>query len=239
MTAYRRPPALSSTALMLLAAALVGGLCIAVARYLVVSPEDYSFVQQRAIYAAKQPILILHIGGGIAAMVLGLGQFLGRRWRLTRTWHRALGCAYVAAVLLSAGAGLNLSTSTFEGAPTGVAFAALAILWAGSTLMALTRALAGDHDSHRRWMIRSYAMSCSALTMRTQLGLLIYGAGLSMADAYVIAAWGGWALNLVVVEWGVLGRRPTAVKNALPSRARREAGVPSYHAGSITAYRME
>ncbi|MEO0423517.1 MAG: DUF2306 domain-containing protein [Pseudomonadota bacterium] len=239
MTAYPRLAALRSAGLMLLCTALVGGLCIAVARYLVVSPDEYSFVQQRAVYAAKQPILMLHVGAGIAAMVLGLGQFLGRRWRMTRAAHRTLGCAYVGAVLLSAGAGLNLSTSTFEGPPTGVAFAALAILWVTSTLMALARAMVGDHAGHRRWIIRSYAMSCSALTMRTQLGAAIYGAGLSMADAYVIAAWGGWALNLIVVEWWILARQPGAAREAPRQRASAQVGSPAYQAGVIAAYRVE
>ncbi|MEM9384891.1 MAG: DUF2306 domain-containing protein [Pseudomonadota bacterium] len=224
---------------MLIAAALVLGLCVAVARYLVVPPEEYSFVQQRAIYALKQPILMLHVGAGIAAMLLGLVQFMGHRWPMTLSQHRTLGCAYVGAVLLSAGAGLNLSMTTFEGPPTGVAFATLAILWSGSTLMALVHALAGDREGHGRWIIRSYALTCTALTMRTQLGLLIYGAGLSMSDAYVIAAWGGWVLNLVVVEWWVLRRQPQGVTRSPHLQQLREDRQAVHHSESLIAYRTD
>lgn len=63
------------------------------------------------------------------------------------------------------------------------------------------------YDQHRRWMVRSYVLICSAVTLR----LISGAAGLigvpSPEGAYIVAAWSSWLLPLVVYE--IAERWPT------------------------------
>lgn len=55
-------------------------------------------------------------------------------------------------------------------------------------------------------MIRAYALTASAITLRLILpaGLAL---GLSFRQAYILAAWGCWIVNLALAELVIL-RRP-------------------------------
>ena len=67
-----------------------------------------------------------------------------------------------------------------------------------------------SHDvaSHRRWMMRNYALTFGAVTLRIQLGLLTGPLGFAFAQAYPLVAWLAWVPNLIVVEWWLLQRKP-------------------------------
>jgi hypothetical protein len=56
-----------------------------------------------------------------------------------------------------------------------------------------------DTAAHRRWMIRCYALTFAAVTLRIQLGLLLLG-GLSMEAALALIAWSCWIPNWLAVE---------------------------------------
>ncbi len=57
----------------------------------------------------------------------------------------------------------------------------------------------------RVWMIRSYALTFAAVTLRIWLPLSQV-AGLPFAQAYPAIAWFCWVPNLIVVEWLILRR---------------------------------
>src|SRR3954447_9334966 len=77
---------------VMLALALV--LVLFAARYFSLNPAVY-FPQQRAVYVANTPILLLHISGPILAAIIGPFQFLPvMRSRYIRQ-HRWLGRAYL------------------------------------------------------------------------------------------------------------------------------------------------
>lgn len=55
-------------------------------------------------------------------------------------------------------------------------------------------------------MIRSYALTLAAVTLRIYLPLSQL-AGVPFGDAYQVISWLCWVPNLVVAEWVVLRRR--------------------------------
>jgi hypothetical protein len=59
---------------------------------------------------------------------------------------------------------------------------------------------------HRAWMLRSYALTFAAVTLRIWLPLSQI-AGIPFQEAYAAIAWLCWVPNLVVVEWFILRRR--------------------------------
>ncbi len=50
-------------------------------------------------------------------------------------------------------------------------------------------------------MIRSYAITFSAVSLRLWLPALQFGIGLDFMTSYKIVAWISWVLNLFIAEW--------------------------------------
>lgn len=158
--------------------------------------------------------VIAHLAGGLTAMALGPWQFSTRLRARAVSVHRWLGRAYVIAVLAGGVGALVLAPTSQEGLVTHVGFGLLAVLWLNATLQAYRRIRAGDVTSHRRWMIRSFALTLAAVTLRIELPLQL-AAGIPFHDAYQVVSWICWVPNLIVAEWvvlrserGVLAQRP-------------------------------
>ena len=56
-----------------------------------------------------------------------------------------------------------------------------------------------DPKRHGRWMLWSFALTCSAITLRVILIPMII-ARVPFATAYPIAAWSGFSVNLLLLE---------------------------------------
>lgn len=142
----------------------------------------------------------LHFFGAGLALLLAPIQVINavrRRWpRL----HRMLGWLYVLAVLQSGLAGLWLAPLAQGGWPTGLAFALLAIAWLVSTGLAVAYAVRLCFEKHRRWMLRSVALTFSAVTLRLYLVFGLAVLRVDFAIAYLAAAWLCWTLNLLAME---------------------------------------
>ena len=163
---------------------------------------------------------------GLALLLLPL-QFTQR---LRARWpglHRVAGWLYVVAVLIGGVSGLILALRTVAGWSTGSSFLLLALLWLGSTGVALYFAVRRRFDAHRRWMLRSAALTFAAPTLRLHLVLGLAAFGLEFAQAYLLAAWLCWTLNLLVVEL-YLRRRAAA----LPTAPALGTGLGSRPAGA-------
>ena len=159
----------------------------------------------------------IHVTLGPLVLILGVIQFLP----VTRrgAYHRWAGKLYVGGVLIAALAGLAVAPTTSAGPIAGTGFAILAVLWFGVTLIAYLKVRAGRYAEHRQWMIRSYALTCAAITLRiiTPGGIAL---GFSFESSYLVAAWASWSVNLVIAELIIRGR-----KTALNVPADRSAAI--------------
>jgi uncharacterized membrane protein len=79
-------------------------------------------------------------------------------------WHRIEGRVYVGACLIGALAGFYIAFHATAGPWATAGFAILAVLWFGATLTGYLSARRGNFVLHRRWMIRSYALTSAAIT---------------------------------------------------------------------------
>jgi Predicted membrane protein (DUF2306) len=73
--------------------------------------------------------------------------------------------------------------------------------------MAYWRILHRDIQSHRQWMVRAYALTFAAVTLRLWL-VIFQVTGVDFAEGYVAVAWLSWVPNLIVAEWIVNRIRP-------------------------------
>ncbi len=122
--------------------------------------------------------------------------------------HRWVGRTYVVGVLVAGVSGAVAAVGTTAGPVAGAGFLLLGLAWVGCTAEALLRVRAGDVEGHRRWMVRSVALTLAAVTLRLHLGA--GGAlGAEFDDVYPAVAWLCWVPNLVVAQWW-LARHPRA-----------------------------
>jgi uncharacterized membrane protein len=139
------------------------------------------------------------IFGGIAIVV---GALQANRLLRTRfvALHRWLGRSYVLAVAISGIAGIALALSTSAGLVATAGFGLLGLLWLATTLIGYRRIRQHNTTAHRSWMIRSYALTLAAVTLRLYMPLSDM-LGLSMAVAYPVISWLAWVPNLLIAEW--------------------------------------
>lgn len=150
----------------------------------------------------------LHFHAAGLALLLAPLQLVGAIRQRWPALHRLVGWLYVLAVLLAGVAGLMLAPRAQGGWATGASFLLLALSWLTCTGLAVWHAVRRKVEAHRRWMLRSIALTFAAVSLRVYLGLGLALLQLKFLTAYLIAAWLCWTLNLLVVElW--LRWRPT------------------------------
>ncbi|HEX9932057.1 MAG TPA: DUF2306 domain-containing protein [Allosphingosinicella sp.] len=171
--------------------------------------------------AFAHPFLILHATGGVAALLLGPLQFVLRIRTRRPGFHRATGRLYVVACALAAPTGLVLALGTTAGPVVSVGFAIPAILCALFTWLGWRAAVERRFGDHSDWMLRSYAVIATAITLR----LLIPASAFLDFDflaAYRVNSWLAWMINLVLVEYAIRRDRGSAAHPEIsPPTARR------------------
>jgi uncharacterized membrane protein len=134
-------------------------------------------------------------------LLAGFTQFskgLLKKYPIT---HRRLGMIYVITILLvSAPSGLIMGFYANGGPSSRIAFMLLSVLWFYFTLRAWRLAMKKDYKSHRKFMIRSFALTLSAITLRAWKFLIMNNIHLPPMDVYRFVAWWGWGFNLMVCE---------------------------------------
>ena len=143
----------------------------------------------------------LHIFTSLYVLLVGVVQFSAsflRKWPLV---HRLLGQGYVFIILCISGpAALVMSCYSNGDWSARISFILLSVLWWWFTWRAYQTARNKQFEHHGAFMIRSYALTLSAVTLR----ILQYGISnwwyLNPDVQYSIVAWASWGLNLAFAE---------------------------------------
>lgn len=143
-----------------------------------------------------------HVYTSVLVLVAGFTQF--NSWLLSRypVIHRSVGWVYFVTILLVTGpAAFVMSLKANGGLPARTSFTLLSTVWYACTLMALIRVKQHRYQSHARWMIRSYALTLSAITLRIYAyGFDALHINIPPRDVYITIAWLSWVPNLLVAE---------------------------------------
>ena len=159
-----------------------------------------------AANAYASPFLVLHVIGGVAALLVGPLQFAGNVRARWPSFHRATGWAFIAGCAVAAPTGLVLAMGTTAGPFVAAAFAIPAVLCALFTWFGWRAIFERRFADHAAWMLRSYAMIAAAITLR----LLIPAAAFLEFDflaAYRVNAWLAWMINWTLVEFALARAR--------------------------------
>jgi hypothetical protein len=180
----------------------MGTLCVLVAAYalllLAVPTLRPPLMQQR--FAEYPWSTALHLAAGSLVILLAPVQWSARVRSRHAALHRWSGRVYALGVLLAGLAGLSLATISQGGVPAHLGFGLLSMLWMATTAVGVQRILAGDQEGHRRWMVRSIALTLAAVTLRIYIPLGVV-LGLPVEPSYQVIAWLCWVPNLLVAEW--------------------------------------
>ena len=156
-------------------------------------PAELDNVSQRRI------ALSLHALGGAIALLAGPLQFVPRFRESNWNRHHLLGWIYCGAVLLGWCASLWIAPHAQTGWIASSGFLSLGAAWIVATGLAVQFILRGDALTHRRWMIRSYALTAAAITLRIYLPLSV-AFHWPFSIAYPTIAWLCWIPNALAAE---------------------------------------
>ena len=156
--------------------------------------------------------IIVHAGAASTALLIGGVQFsaiLRQRWPVL---HRACGWLYVVSCIFGGVSGVVLAAGVSSGSMAAAGFGVLGMLWVYVTVQGLLRACTRNFLQHRVWMIRSYALTFAAVTLRVYLPVSQM-IGIDFTAAYPWIAWLAWVPNFLIAEAYVRrSMRPTAAQ---------------------------
>ena len=152
-----------------------------------------------------------HVYSSIFVLLLGFVQFIPLIRKKHKKTHRFIGILYVLIVLfLAAPSGLVMGYYGNGGIYSQLSFCLQAILWFVFTLLAFRYAKNREYTKHFDYMLYSYALTLSAITLRLFKWIIVGVWELPPMDTYKIVVWLGWMFNLIVA-FGII--RYTRLKN--------------------------
>lgn len=149
---------------MTLLALMIGAYAAAL---LVAPPIRPPFVQN--LFTNTPAAIGVHVASGMIALVLGAFQLSSRLRARFLNSHRWIGRVYVLAVMAGGVAGFILALNSTGGLVTHFGFGLMAVCWVGTTMNAYRHVRSGRILAHRVWMLRSYAITLAAVTLRIYL----------------------------------------------------------------------
>jgi len=156
-----------------------------------------------------------HVFSSILALVAGFTQFSDYILKEHKKVHRVIGHIYVWDILLvNFPAGMIMAVYANGHLPTRIAFVLLDSLWFLFTYKAIIAAKQKRFTEHRQFMIRSYALTFSAITLRMWKIILSKSFPIDPGTLYMIDAWMGFVPNWLVAEWLIRRSRHSSVRTA-------------------------
>ena len=72
----------------------------------------------------------------------------------------------------------------------------------------------GNIAAHRQWMIRNFALTLAAVTLRIYMPLMLGVLHWPFPRTYIAVSWLCWVPNLMIAEWMVRQRRPPVMRES-------------------------
>ncbi|MCF8496665.1 MAG: DUF2306 domain-containing protein [Alphaproteobacteria bacterium] len=145
-------------------------------------------------------LLLIHIGAALPAIVLGPLLLHTALRKQKPKLHARLGKIYITACLISAVTVFPLAISHRLGFVPQLGFGAMAVSWFTLTYLAYGAARARDFTAHKRWVLRSYAMTFAFVHVNLTYRLFLPYDSLSIISVKVFQSMISWQANLMCVE---------------------------------------
>jgi len=142
----------------------------------------------------------VHIVFAILSMVSGAVNFSARMLSKHRKLHRFNGYVYLTSVLIVVVTSGYMAPYATGGKLSSIAFNFLNLLWPVMTIAAIVKIRKKQAEGHRKWMIRSYAMVFTNMSIHLFTSLLHDGFGLDYTFSYILGVYASIVLLLTAAE---------------------------------------
>lgn len=182
--------------------------------------EHVAFLQykQEYMHIVRWKIAFyIHVFTSIFCLIAGFTQFSKHLQTGYPAVHRFIGKVYVFNILvINFPSALIMAYYANGGFPTKTAFMILDCLWFWFTLKAFLDIKNKNFRSHENYMIRSYALTFSAITLRSWKMILSAATSIDPESLYMINAWLGFIPNLLVAEYYIRVKKRFGLSSAEP-----------------------
>lgn len=159
---------------------------------------------------AIQVAFYVHIVFAGVALVLGPLQFWAGFRERFRIAHRWIGRSYLVSTAIGGVASLVMAPFNSAGFVGFFGFGTVGVLWIYTGWKAYRSVREHDIRSHQAWMMRNFALTYAAVTLRLWTGLLLgvqlpfvtgdFDFGAVFANAYEAVPFLSWLPNVIVAE---------------------------------------
>ena len=144
----------------------------------------------------------IHIATGTFVLLLGTFQFIKPLINRRPQLHRNLGKIYIALILIfTAPSGFVMALYANGGIVAQISFTITALLWWLFTFLAYKNARERNFTQHKANMYRSYALTLTAISLRTYVLILPHFIHLHSTEMYCLVAWLSWIPNMAIAEY--------------------------------------
>lgn len=158
--------------------------------------------QNEIIHDYYRIAFFTHAYSSIFCLLAAYTQFSANIRNNFPKFHKIGGYIYVISVLFLAGpSGLILGYHANGGLSSKISFLLLGLLWIAFTGYSIFAILRKDIQNHKNFMIRSYSLALSAITLRAWKWILVFLFHPRPMDVYKVVAWLGWVLNIIIAEY--------------------------------------
>lgn len=193
-------------------------------QYFLFDAQQAGFVQLKRMFNATLNslwyiMLYIHILFGVFALVIGPFTISSKIRKKNVQRHRRWGTIYIVSIFFGGLAGLYLACYATGGWIARLGFAFLSICWLLTVFQALTKIKQGNIQAHQKWMLRNYALTFAAVTLRLWLPIFTVLFGYNNFEySYATIAWLCWVPNLFVMEWLIRRRLPVLEDDRLMTK---------------------
>ncbi len=164
------------------------------------------------------PFIVLHVAGGMIALVIGPLQFFTALRTKYPRMHRTIGRIYLTVILLSGIAAVHLAI--FDNLLRkgefmfGTGVLGMALAWFITGGMAFWAIRNKNIMQHKEWMIRNYVLTANFIIFRLIFyPLLGIDSFPFKDDVGGFTAWASWSIPLLLTEWILQARKIKHIHN--------------------------
>ena len=162
--------------------------------YVLGDPQTFS-MPFRPKYQSHLELVRTHGVAAALTLILGPLQFVSRL-----PYHRQRGQLYLLAVLVGTITAVPMSAMAEGGLWSEIGFLIMSLLWGYTGLQAYLTIRQGKVAEHQVWVIRNFALSMGAVTLRAYLHFAQQW-GWDFYALYPSAVWVCWIPCLLLAEW--------------------------------------
>lgn len=168
-----------------------------------ISDVDFLLTKQLIYHIKTWRIsFYVHVFSSSFIILSGLFQFNRFVIYKKKQLHKFLGYIYIILVLFVSGpSAFIMSLYANGGIPAQISFTLLSVIWILSTAISFLAIRKGKIEKHAKWLLRSYALTLSAVTLRFYAYLFdAFNIPLHPIDTYIVLTWISWIPNLIICE---------------------------------------